>query len=71
MLDNDVQNCYPYYPEYPYYPTTPATTNTFYFQSFVDKVKSEAMRLALEAKPNRPFKEVAKLAAQIEEYLRA
>lgn len=69
MADNDIQNCY--YPVTPYvYPTTISTYQFYPYYNTVDQYKIQAMRLALEAKPGRPFKEVIKLAAQIEEYLR-
>ena len=66
MPINDVQNCYPYTSATPYiYPTT------YYYSSYVDGVKAEAMRLALEAKKGRPFKEIAKLATEIEAWLKS
>lgn len=61
--DNLAQNCVQPY----IYPST----TYWYNYSTVDYVKVEAMKLALEAKSGKPFKEIAKLAAQIEEYLRA
>lgn len=53
------------------YPSTYTPPTTYYwYTAYADQIKVEAMRLALDARSGRPFKEVAKLASQIEEYLR-
>lgn len=64
-INDNTQNCYPYTP----YTVSP--TYTWFNVNPVDHYKIEAMKLALGAKSGCSFKEIAKLAAQIEEYLRA